>query len=106
MARETADTATGPVETGALTQLCLGLFWLGTTMYAVHATITGSGVNVSGALGAAVAALPGVVAAMLVTGASIGAVAGGLRTTGRRLLGGLALGTLFGLAAAAGIRFA
>ena len=107
MAKDTTDTDTEPVATGTLTQLYLGLVWLGTTMYTAHATITGSGENVSGALGAAVAALPGVVAATLVTGASIGAAAGPrFRSAGGRLLAGLALGTLFGLAAAAGIRFA
>ena len=105
MAKDTTDTE--PVATGTLTQLFLGLVWLGTTMYSAHATITGSEENVSGALAAAVAALPGVVAAMIVTGASIGAAAGSrVRSAGGRLLAGLALGTLFGLAAAAGIRFA
>jgi hypothetical protein len=107
MAKDTPDTDAEPVATGTLTQLYLGLVWLGTTMYAAHATITGRGDNVSGALGAAVAALPGVVAATLVTGASIGAAAGPrFRGAGGRLRGGLALGTLFGLAAAAGIRLA
>ncbi len=100
-------TDTESVATGSITQLYVGLVWLATTMYAAHATITGSGKNFSGALGAAVAALPGVVAAALVTGASIGAAAGPrYRSAGGRLLAGLALGTLFGLAAAAGIRFA
>jgi Nucleotidyl transferase AbiEii toxin, Type IV TA system len=107
MAKDTTDTDAEPVATGTLTPLYLGLVWLGATMYTAHATITGSGENVSGALGAAAAALPGVVAATLVTGASIGAAAGArLRGAGGRLLAGLALGTLFGLAAAAGIRFA
>ena len=107
MPTDTTDTDTEPVATGTLTQLFLGLVWLATTMYTAHATITGSGGTVSGTLGAAAAALPGVVAATLVTGASIGAAAGPrLRSAGGRLLAGLALGTLFGLAAAAGIRFA
>jgi Nucleotidyl transferase AbiEii toxin, Type IV TA system len=107
MAKDATDTDAEPVATGTLTQLYLGLVWLATTMYTADATITGSGETVSGALGAAIAALPGVVAATLVTGASIGAAAGPrFRSTGGRLLGGLALGTLFGLAAAAGIRFA
>jgi Nucleotidyl transferase AbiEii toxin, Type IV TA system len=106
MAKDTTDTGTEPVATGTLTQLYLGLVWLATTMYTAHATITDSGKDVSGALGAAVAALPGLVAAALVTGASIGAAAGPrLRSAGGRLLAGLALGTLFGLVAAAGIRF-
>ena len=105
MAKDTTDSAPG--ATGTLAQLFLGLIWLGTTTYATHATITGSGVNLSGALAAAVGALPGVVAAMIVTGAAIGATAGSrVLSAGRRLLAGLSLGTLFGLAAAAGIRFA
>src|SRR5262245_29955694 len=92
---------------GTVTQLFVGLVWLGATMYTAHATITSGGADLSGALGAAAAALPGVVAAALVTGASIGGVAGPrYRSAGGRLLAGLILGTLFGLAAAAGIRLA
>jgi hypothetical protein len=107
MAKDTAETDTEPVATGTVTQLFLGLVWLVTSMYVAHVTITGGGGNLSGALGAAAAALPGVVAATLVTGASIGAASGPrFRSAGGRLLGGLALGALFGLAAAAGIRFA
>jgi nucleotidyltransferase AbiEii toxin of type IV toxin-antitoxin system len=107
MANDTTETHTEPVAAGALTPVVLGLVWLGTTMYTAHVTITGRGDNVSGPLGAAAAALPGVVAATLVTGASIGAASGPrFRSAGGRLLAGLALGTLFGLAAAAGIRFA
>ncbi len=107
MAKDTTDPDNESVATGTVTQLCLGLVWLGTTMYTAHATITGTGKNISGALGAAVSALPGLVAATLVTGASIGAAAGPhFRSAGRRLLAGLALGILLGLAAAAGIRFA
>jgi nucleotidyltransferase AbiEii toxin of type IV toxin-antitoxin system len=105
MAKHTTETE--PVARGTLTPLYLGLVWLGTGVYSTHATITGSGKDASGAFDAAVAALPGVVAATLVTGASIGAAAGPRsRSAGGRLLGGLALGALFGLAAAAGIRFA
>jgi Nucleotidyl transferase AbiEii toxin, Type IV TA system len=107
MAEDTADTGTKSVATGTITLLCVGLVWLGATMYTAHATITGRGENISGVLGAAAAALPGVVAATVVAGASIGAGAGRRRrSAGGRLLAGLALGTLVGLAAAAGIRFA
>jgi Nucleotidyl transferase AbiEii toxin, Type IV TA system len=104
MAKDTTNTE--PVATGTLTQLCLGLVWFGITMYSAHATITGSAENVSGALRAAIAALPGVVAATLVTGASIGAAAGSHLRAGGRLVAGLTLGTVFGVAAAAGIRLA
>ncbi len=107
MAKATTVTDSEPVATGTLTQLSLGLVWLVTTMYTAHVTITGSGENLSGALAAAAAALPGVVAATLVTGASIGAAVGRrFRNPGGRLLAGFALGALFGLAAAAGLRFA
>jgi hypothetical protein len=90
-----------------LMQLFLGLVWLGATMYTAHAALTGGDANLSGALGAAAAALPGVVAAALVTGAAVGAVFGRrIRSGGGRLLTGVALGALVGLAAAAGIRYA
>jgi hypothetical protein len=106
MAKDITGTDVEPVATGTVIQLIVGLVWLGATMYTAHTTITGSGGDLSGALGAVAAALPGVIAAMLVTGASVGAVAGRRsRNAGPRLLAGLALGTLFGLAAAAGIRF-
>jgi hypothetical protein len=106
MAKDTTGTDGEPVA-GPLTQLVLGLVWLGATTYTTHATISGGGDGATGGLDAAAAALPGVVAAMLVTGASIGAAAGSrFRGAGGRLVAGLALGTLFGLAAAAGLRFA
>src|SRR5258708_7855494 len=99
MAKNAADTE--PVATGPLTQLSLGLVGAGPTTSPPHATIAGSGLHVCGGLAAAVAALPGVVAAPLVTGAAIGAAAvPRVRSAGGRLRAGLALGTLFGLAAA------
>lgn len=107
MARDITDTDTEPGATGTLTRLFLGLVWLGATMYTVHATISGTQETVSAALAAAAAALPGVVAATLVTGASIGAATGRrFRSAGGRLLAGLALGTLLGLATGAGMRLA
>ncbi len=107
MARDTTDAHTQRVATNMFAPLCLGLVWLGATMYTVHATIADRGVNVSGALESAAAALPGVVAATLVTGASIGAAAAPRFASVRgRLLAGLALGALFGLAATAAIRSA
>jgi hypothetical protein len=106
MAKDTAGTGQ-PVARGTLTPLLPALVWLGTTIYSVHATITGRGEHLSGVLATAAAALPGLVAAMLVAGASIGGAAGaGLRSPGGRLRVGLALGALFGLAAAVGIRTA
>jgi hypothetical protein len=100
-------TGTAPAATGTVALLFLGLVWLGSTLYTAHATITSGAGNLSGAPGAAAAALPGMVAATLVTGASIGAMSGKrFRSAGGRLLAGLALGTLLGLVVAAGIRFA
>jgi hypothetical protein len=99
MAKETPGTRT-------ITQLLVGLVWLGISGYIMHATITGRASFGSGARGAAAAALPSVVAAMLVAGAAIGAaVAAGARSAGGRLRAGLVAGVLVGLVAAAGIRF-
>jgi hypothetical protein len=107
MAKRTVDTRTESVATGTMTLLLVGLVWLGAAMYTVLATIAGNGQVATGGLGAVTAALPGLIAAMLVTGASIGAVAGTrVRSAGGRLLAGLALGTLVGLTAGAGIRYA
>jgi hypothetical protein len=108
VAEKTSTKTESPTgSTGTLTQLFLGLVWLGTTMWTAHATIKGAGADASGPIGAAAAALPGVIAATLVTGASIGHAASG-RFSGPlgRLLAGLGMGALFGLAVAAGIRFA
>jgi hypothetical protein len=104
---ETATLTEAPA-TGAGTgrELFLGLLWLGTSMWTAHATINGTGADASGALGAAAAALPGVVAATILTAAGIGHTAASrFRGAGGRLLAGLALGALFGAASAAGIRF-
>lgn len=105
MAKDTSETE--PVTTGTLTPVLFALIWLGSTSYTLHATVTGRGAMVSGPLAAAIAGLPGVVAATLVAGASIGAAAGRrVPSAGRRLGAGLALGVLLGLAAAAGVQFA
>jgi uncharacterized membrane protein len=106
VAEKTSTKTESPTgSTGTMTQLLLGLLWLGTTMWTAHATIKGGGADASGVLGAAAAALPGLVAATLVTGASIGHAASG-RFSGPfgRLLAGLLMGALFGLAVGAGIR--
>jgi hypothetical protein len=105
MAKDTTDTE--PAATGTLGPLFLGLVWLGTTGYFAHAAITGSAKNVSGDFATAIAALPGVVAATLVTGAAVGGAVGSrFRSAAERLVAGLAMGTLFGLVAAAGMWFA
>jgi hypothetical protein len=94
-------------STGTMQELFLGLVWFGTSMWAAYVTIKNGGAGPSGALGDAAAALPGVVAATLVTGASLGNAAGGrFSSAGGRLFAGLGMGVLFGLVAAAGIRFA
>jgi hypothetical protein len=94
-------------STGTMQELFLGLLWFGTSMWAAYVTIKNGGAGPAGAIGDAAAALPGVVAATLVTGASLGNAAGGrFSSAGGRLFAGLAMGALFGLVAAAGIRFA
>jgi hypothetical protein len=111
MTADTSDETTAPAQprqsSGTLTQLYLGLVWLGTTMWVAHASITGSGASLEGALGEAAAALPGLVAAMLVTSASI-ASAGSSRFAGvlKRLLVGVGLGAGFGLISALAVRLA
>jgi hypothetical protein len=75
-------------------------------MWAAHATLSGHPGSGSGTLADAAAALPGLVASTLVTGASLGAAAGS-RFDGvvKRTLAGLGIGALFGLIAAFGLRF-
>jgi hypothetical protein len=104
---ETATLTEAPATgSGTGRELFLGLLWLGTSMWTAHATINGTGADASGAFGAAAAALPGVVAATILTGATIGhAAASRFRGMGGRLVAGLALGMIFGAASAAGIRF-
>jgi hypothetical protein len=107
VAEKTSTKTESPTgSTGTLTQLFLGLLWLGTTMWTAHATIKGGGTDASGVLGAAAAALPGLIAATLVTGASIGhAASGRFSGPGGRLVAGLFMGALFGAAVGAAIRF-
>ena len=108
MAQDTTTRSDAPAtSSGTVNEVFVGLIWLGVTMWTAHAMITGNADDVSGTLGAAAAALPGVISATLLTGASIGHTASSrFQGAGRRLLAGLAAGTFFGLAAAAGIRFA
>lgn len=107
VAQDTTTTAEAPATgSGTGTQLFMGLIWLGSTMWAAHATITATTDDLSGPLTTAAAALPGVIAATLLTSASIGQAASSrFPGAGRRLLVGVAAGLLFGVAAAAGIRF-
>jgi hypothetical protein len=92
---------------GTGTQLFLGLLWLGITVWTTHATLTTSEDGPSGALGAAVAELPGIVTTAMVTGASIASAAASRSQRALvRLLVGLVAGLLFGAAVAVGLRYA
>jgi hypothetical protein len=104
---ETTTSADTRTSTGTLSEVYLAMVWLVTTLYTAHLSITGNTDDLSGLLGSAAASLPGLVAAALVTGASIGSAASGrFNSAGGRLMAGLALGALFGAVAAAGIRLA
>ncbi len=93
--------------TGTGTQLFLGLLWLAITVWTTHATLTTSQDGPTGAIGDAVAALPGIVTTAMVTGASIASAAGSRSQRALvRLLVGLLAGVLFGAAVAAGLRYA
>jgi hypothetical protein len=105
------DDTTTPEEragsTGTLSEFLVSLIWLATGMYTAHATLTTSGEGPSGALAAAAEALPGLVAATIVTGASLGHAAGSrFRSTAGRLLAGLGVGLVFGAVSALAIRLA
>jgi hypothetical protein len=105
------DETTAPEEptgsTGTLSEFLVSLIWLATGMYTAHVTLTASGEGPTGALAAAAEALPGLVAATIVTGASIGHAAGSrFRSTGGRLLAGLGVGLAFGAVSAIAIRLA
>ncbi len=92
---------------GTGTQLFLGLLWLGITVWTTHATIKGSEEDISGVLGQAAEALPGLVATTMVTGASIASAAASRfdRALSRLLIGVIA-GALFGVVVAFGLRLA
>jgi hypothetical protein len=88
----------------------LGLIWLAATMWTAHASITGNAGNTAVALGSAAAALPGVIAASLLAGATAGLLATGRfaaepSSAVRRALVGLAAGAVLGLIAAGVILF-
>ena len=104
---DTKTTSRLALGSGTMQEIYLGLLWLGTSMYTEHMSLKGNGDNLSGALGAAAAALPGVVAATLVTSAGIAnAASSNRRTAGGRLVVGLLIGLLFGAVSAAALRYA
>lgn len=90
---------------GAGTEVFLALLWLGTSMYTAHVQITGDH-GASGAFASAAAALPGLVGATVLAGATLGAAASSrYSSAGGRLVAGLVIGGLFGVIAVAGIRY-
>ncbi|HEX6871356.1 MAG TPA: hypothetical protein VF163_09695 [Micromonosporaceae bacterium] len=104
----TADPDAEPVRSGL--QLLLSLLWLAATMWSAHASIAGADIDAAVMISSAAIALPGIIAASLLTGASA-ALAGTGRfalgaTTPRRLGVGLASGMLCGLAAGGAIMLA
>ena len=107
MATDTESTTASRESTGTARELFLGLLWLATSLFSAHAALSGHGDGPDGLLGAAAAALPGLVAATLVTGASIGHAAGSrFRSAVGRLVAGVAVGAVFGAAAGVGLRLA
>jgi hypothetical protein len=104
---QTATEIDAPAtSSGTRREFFLAVLWLGTSMWTAHATINGAGSDGSGAFGAAAEALPGIVGATVLTGATIGqAAASRFHHAAMRLPAGLAVGAIFGVVAAAGIRF-
>jgi hypothetical protein len=105
VADDTITRTEAPREaTGTAQELFLGLLWLAITMYVAHATL-GQAPTPSGVLGTARESLPDLILSSLVTGASLGAVAGSrFRGRGGRVLAGLGIGGAFGLLAAFALR--
>jgi hypothetical protein len=98
-------TETRRESTGTTQELFLSLLWLATTMYVAHATLSGAAPPDGGVLGAARDAMPDMILSSLVTGASLGAVAGSrFLHSGVRLFAGLGIGFAFGLLAAFAMR--
>jgi hypothetical protein len=103
----TAVAAEKKKSTGAGREIYLALVWLGTSVYATHAELKGSSGGLSGVLGSAAAALPGLVAGTMITGLTIGAaVASRYRNPFARFAVGLGAGVLFGAVTGVGLRFA
>ena len=104
------ELESGPAGVGAGIVFVLGLIWLAATMWTAHASIMGNAGNTAVALGSAAAALPGVIAASLLAGATAGLLATGrfaAEPSGvlRRLLVGLVAGIVLGAVAAGVILF-
>jgi hypothetical protein len=103
------DVAAPPAGLGSGVLLALGLLWLAITMWTAHASILGNSGDPAVALGSAAGALPGVIAASLLAGGTAGlALIGRFGRSGgtvRRLLVGLAAGSVCGLVAAGAILY-
>src|SRR5262245_22045275 len=107
MADDTKTSSKLRLGSGSMQEIYLGLLWLGTSMYTEHMSLKGNGDDLSGALGAAATALPGVIAATLVTSAGIAnAAASNRRSAGGRLVVGVLIGVLFGAVSGAALRYA
>ena len=103
------ELESGPAGVGAGILFVLGLIWLAATMWTAHAAITSSA-DASVALAAAAAALPGVIAASLLAGATAGLLATGRFAADpssalRRLVVGLGAGAVLGAVCAGVILF-
>jgi hypothetical protein len=99
-----------PVALGAGILFVLGLIWLAATMWTAHASIVGNAFDPAVALGSAATALPVVIAASLLAGATAGLLATGRfaadpSSAVRRLLVGLAAGAILGVVSAGVILF-
>jgi hypothetical protein len=94
-------------STGTLQELFISLIWLIGGLVGEHATLTGNGPSLNGALAAAAGALPGLLSSAMVTGASLGAALGSrYDTVVRRLAAGVGVGLLFGAIVTVGMRLA
>ncbi len=95
---------------GAGILFVLGLLWLAATMWSAHAAIVSNSTDPLVALGSAAAALPSVIAASLLAGATAGLLGAGRfaadpATPVRRLLIGFGGGAILGVVAAGMIMF-
>jgi hypothetical protein len=99
-----------PGGLGAGILFLLGLIWLAATMWTAHASIVGNAFDPAVALGSAATALPVVIAASLLAGATAGLLATGRYAADpagalRRMLVGLAAGAVLGTVCAGVILF-